>query len=694
MPYKTEVENLIKNLHRVAEKRQEFAGYLRETSKIIESAEGEGANKSGQLFLEREIQDLQITGENLQTGRFRLMVLGDMKHGKSTLLNVLLGKQLLPSAVNPCTAILTIIRYGKQERVTVYFQNGSEQTMSFEQFSREFTIDPKEAKRFEESQVQAFPDVKYAVVEYDLDLLENGVEIVDTPGLNDTDERNQLTLGYINSCHAILFVLNATKPCTMEERRYLENYLNGRGLTIFFLINRWDELQKSAFDPDDEIEVRKYEEAQRQVFASNLQEYTIIEGDDLYHDRVFETSALNALRRRVKNQKMDGTGIPEFLGSLQHFLTTERAISEFRQARALMRQTYNRVYEATERRIPMLGQDVNELKQRIKSVEPEFRKLRDIRDQFTQEINKAKDRRSDAIAESAFTYISNLDQTFEADFKPYLPDLNIFNMLWKGKQKQQEFQETMKTRFQKYVSDRMSNWNRTAELELKDAFSQLAISAAQYGSSYANITDSINSKLIGVDVSVGTGSLSSAEDKSPAWSRFAVGAAAFLMGNPFGAAGAALGVMSWKTILRDVAILVGVNAVLIGVFNVALTPIGAAIAMALSGGTQLEILRREFIKKTKISMKEQLPNVAREQAKVIYREVKQLFEQFNDEVSSRMEEDFQSRQSELDKLVEQRETGEFEFEQEVTRLKKLQMSVHSQWQAVEVAYDDLMGQKV
>lgn len=687
MSYKAEVENLIKNLNKIVEKRNEFSDCLSQTAQILQKAELEGGKASGQLFVEREIEDLEIASENLLQGRFRLMVLGDMKHGKSTLLNVLLGKNLLPSAVNPCTAILTIIKFGQKEQVTVHLKGDRTESLSFQEFSKKYTIPEDEAKRFEESKQPAFPDVNYAVVEYPLDLLQNGVEIVDSPGLNDTDERNQLTLGYINNCHAILFVLNATKPCTKEERRYLENYLKGRGLTIFFLINRWDELKQQVFDPEDPVQVRQAEESQRQVFAANLQQYCQVDGSDLYNERVFETSALNALRYRLKGQPLDGTGLPEFIGSLEQFLTRERAIAELRQTRTLMRQTYERIREAVSRRIPLLDQDVTELRQRIKSVEPEFRRLREIRDRYVQEITTMKNRHADAIAESAYNYISKLDETFEADFKPYLPDLNFFSFLLQGKRK--EFEEGMKVRFQKYVNDRMANWSLTAELELKNAFSQLAVSASQYGAAYGNITDSINSKLTGTTVSIGSNTVS-AEDKYPAWARFATGAVAFIMGDYASATGAAFGVMNWKRLALNVGILIGVNVLLIGFFNVALTPIGAAIVTALSGTTQAEMLRRDFIKKTREEMKKELPNVAQQLASQIHQEVKKLFENFNTEVSKRMDEDLQSRQSELDKLVEQRENGEFERELEVKRLNKLQSDIYSEWQTLEVSYEQIV----
>jgi len=692
MNHKSEVENLIENLHQVTEKRQEFAGYMRQVAKIIKDAEIEGETKSGKLFLERAVEDLSISSDNLASGRFRLMVLGDMKHGKSTLLNSLLGKNLLPSAVNPCTAILTIISFGEQERVTVYFKDEHTETMSFEEFSRNFTIDPKEAKRFEENKEEAFPDVNYAQIEYPLEILQNGVEIVDSPGLNDTDKRNELTLGYVNSCHAILFILNATKPCTMEERRYLENYLKGKGLTIFFLINRWDELQLSAFDPDDPIEVRKHEDNQRQVFASNIQEYCLVEGTDLYKERVFETSALNALRRRVKGESMAGTGVPEFIKSLEYFLTKERAIAEFRQARVLMRQTYHILREAVERRIPLIGQDIEELRQRIKSVEPAFKKLQEIRDNFKKEISITKQKASEEIAGSAYTFFSQLDTTFEKDFLPYVPPLNFFKFLWGGSRK--AFEERMNEGFKKYINDKLAQWGNTAEKDLRNYGDKLALSAAQYGFAYQGVTDKINANLTGIAVDVDNVVATKGDvSQAPAWARFATGATSILLGDFVGAAGSATGTYNWRMLLGSLGIVIGTNVLLSLLFGLVLGPVGIAGIMGLAGLGQTEGLRREFLKKTREQLKKELPNLAKTSARTIEDKILKLFEEYETEAIDRINEDIESRQDELDELLTQKESGDFQKEAEINRLHKLEKDIYNQVQELESTYDSIIGEK-
>ena len=213
MAYKA--ESFINDLDKVAKARQEFSGYLHEIAETLTQAEQAGETASGRLGLESTVEDLELVSRNLGEGQFRLLVLGDMKRGKSTFLNALIGENILPTDVNPCTAVLTVLSYGENRQVTVHFKDErAPELLDFETFKQRYTILPEEAKKLQDSGVSAFPDVAYAAVEYPLTLLEKGVQIIDSPGLNDTEQRNQLTLGYVNNCHAILFVLSATQPYT------------------------------------------------------------------------------------------------------------------------------------------------------------------------------------------------------------------------------------------------------------------------------------------------------------------------------------------------------------------------------------------------------------------------------------------------------------------------------------------------
>ena len=689
MNLKVETSNFLNDLERVAAVRREIADSLSNIATAINQSELAAAAASGKLGLESDSADINLASNNLRQGVFRLLVLGDMKRGKSTFLNALIGENLLPSDVNPCTALLTILRYGSEKKVTVYFNDGKiPKQLDFKSFKENYTIDPAEAKRLEAEKKPAFPDIDCAVVEYPLPLLEKGIEIVDSPGLNDTEARNELSLGYINNCHAILFVLRATQPCTMGERRYLENYIKGRGLSVFFLINAWDQVRESLIDPDDPEELAEAEGKLRRVFQANLAEYCLTEGHDIYDERVFAISSIKALRLRIKNPDADlaGTGFPEFTAALNTFLTQERAISQLRPARTLARQISARVREAVGRRLPLLDRDVNELKEKINSVEPEFKKLSQIRDEFQQEIIEVRDSKSRTIADSFRTYVLKLENTFETDFLRYQPELKFLDFFSQGKR--EAFEASLRQALEQYINDKLAAWSLTAEQEMNSAFSQLSKSAANYGASYTKVTEKITEKLTGQKIPAAVSN--STEDNSPAWAKWAMGLLSLTRGNLAGVAMAGAG-FDWKNILLNLIAVLSVSTILASVTGIVLGPLYLALLGMGVGVLQADGARKELVKAMKKELVKYLPQVAQEQWQPIHDAVKECFDVYGREVSDRMNADINSRKSELDNLLQQKESREINCQAESERLKKLEADVSAQSQNIESLYQGFLA---
>lgn len=685
-----ETDSFINDLGRVAKVRSEVASCLKQMVTTLEQAESEGKITFGELGLEEEIEDLNIASKNLRQGVFRLLVLGDMKRGKSTFVNALIGDNLLPSDVNPCTGVLTVLRYGPLKKVTIYFKNNKRpEQLGFQEFKQQYTIDPDEAKRLEKENQPAFPDVDYAVVEYPLPLLENGIEIVDTPGLNDTEARNELSLGYIHNCHAILFILRASQPLTLGERRYLDNYIKNRGLTVFFLINAWDEIRKEMLDPDNLEALQEAENKVRQVFQTNLSDYCQVEGSNVYEERVFEVSSLKALRLRLKNpvDPLEKTGFPKFMAALNTFLTKERATAELRQARTLARQTHTRVHEAVERRLPLLSHDVKELQAKINSLEPEFNQLADIRDQFQDEIREMRDRKATAIADSFRNYVLNLGNTFETDFVQYQPTLTFVDALQKGKR--EEFSVSFQQAFEQYINNKISAWELTIEQEMNDAFSQLAKSAANYGASYSQVTEKMSEKLIGQKIYTPT---VSEEENSPAWASWAMGFLMLTTGNVAGVALAGAG-FDWKSVLVNALGVMGIWGFLT-IFSIPLIAITGPLGIALLGlgvgAVQADQARQELIKATKKEFVKYLPKIAQEQWTPINQAVKECFDAYEREVAKRVNNDIKARKAELDNLLKQKSSQEFNQDAELKRLKSLDAEVLTQCRSIEVIYECLL----
>lgn len=682
--------DFFRDLDRVVQVRRQMADDLADMVTIVTDSETMGAEQSGQMGLAQTVEDMVSASRNLRQGVFRLLVLGDMKRGKSTFLNALIGENLLPSDVNPCTALLTILRYGPTKQITVHFLDGKDpETMDFETFKQRYTIDPAEAKQLENKDELAFPDVSHAVAEYPLALLEKGVEIVDSPGLNDTEARNDLSLGYINNCHAILFMLRATQPCTLAERRYLETYIKDRGLSVFFLINAWDQIKESLIDPDDEAEVAEAEAKLHKLFRTHLEDYCQIDGIDCYRDRVFAVSALEALRQRLKNPEipLEDTGLASFTQSLNVFLTQERAISELRQARTLGRETRDRFTEAVARRVPMLNQGVDELKVRIASVSPEFDELASIRDRFRNDIRGLRDRKASTIANSLKIYIYQLESTFEADFLSYAPDLGLSEFI--SGSGRDAFSLKLKKAFEQYVNDKFHAWSKTAEKDLDAAFKELSESAASYGTSYQEITQRMTEKLTG-QARLDALPKADGDESAPGWVKWAMGLISLAGRNPAGMVMAATG-FDWQSILVNFLVTSSLTLVVTALFGSIFGPIGVLIAGFGVGAFQLDHARKELAKAMKKELVKHLPKLADAQWQPVYDGIQTCFDKYEEEVMGRIEQDICDRKAELDNLLSQKESREIDRDAEVNRLEKADESIRSISARIDAAYQSALG---
>ena len=666
----------VNDLERSSQFRHQASKAVGNIVKTLTQAEISSHETSGKLGLSQHIKQVRTVEESLSKGTFKLLVLGDMKRGKSTFLNALLGERLLPSDVNPCTAILTILRYGPSKQVTIHFKGDKPpESIDFQTFKEHYTIDPEEAKTLDAQQEMAFPDVSFAVVESPLPLLKQGIEFVDTPGLNDTEARNQQVLNYINDCQAILFVLNANQPCTLDERRYLNNYLRDRGLSLFFLVNGWDRVRSSLVDPDNEEEFQEAAAKLRKVFRQNLADYCQINDEDRYDQRVFEISALEALRRRIKDTHADlsGTGFPEFMANLGQFLVQERGQAELQWAESTVRQAYHQVCEAVDRRIPLLDETTETLGQKIDSVQAEFAKLKEIRDAYQKLIQTTSASQAKATADSFKAYILDLEKSFENDFINSQPDLDFLKFL--EKDKRAAFYTNFKRAFERYMNDRLAAWEFMAKQDLRKAFAELQTSAEEYQEAYAAVIETMNEKLLGErfyavghrynpdSTTLWSDNVKDLFESIPdvlndSASRF----------NHF-----------WQKVLQIALVYVCVNVALyiLGILfsGLFLNVIGVLLVGGSVLAAQAEVVRQKFLSTTKAEFAKHLPKIANEQWQPIYEAVQSCFDVYQENVIGRISADIESRQVELETLLEQKKSHDINRDREVDRLTALKQSI-------------------
>ena len=111
----------------------------------------------------------------LESGCLRLVVVGMVSRGKSTLINALLGEERLVVDDQSSTGVISEIVYGKNtEEVTIVKKNGEKYAVPNDDFKEKYSLSEKEITSIRDSEHNELPDrlmsIKQAVLEADYPL--------------------------------------------------------------------------------------------------------------------------------------------------------------------------------------------------------------------------------------------------------------------------------------------------------------------------------------------------------------------------------------------------------------------------------------------------------------------------------------------------------------------------------------------
>jgi len=147
-------------------------------------------------------------------GRFYVACVGQFKRGKSTLLNALVGNEVVPTGFVPVTAVPTVIRFGDVLRARIRMRDGSWRDIAMAELKEYVSeeLNPENKKR-----------VDGAEVFVPSPLLSSGMCFVDTPGLGSVFTGNTATTqAFIPHIDAALVVVGADPPIAGEELALVE----------------------------------------------------------------------------------------------------------------------------------------------------------------------------------------------------------------------------------------------------------------------------------------------------------------------------------------------------------------------------------------------------------------------------------------------------------------------------------------
>lgn len=347
----------------------------------------------------REIRRLY---ERLAKERFHLAVLGQFKRGKSTLLNALLGAEVLPTSVVPLTAIPTFILWGRTLKARVLYLDAHRE----EEFSNSSVGDLADfLSRYvtEANNPRNIKGVSHVEVYYPSPLLEQGVVLIDTPGIGSTLQHNtEVTLNFLSQCDAALFLVSADPPITEVELEFLKA-VRTKITRLFFILNKIDYLSEGE-----------------QKTLLNFIRDVLREGADVTDDTpIFCVSARQGLEaRKTGNEELwKLSGLEEVRNHLIDFLAREKAVA---LKEAVARKTRDLIADAvmtvglTIRSLQMPLEELDELLQVFeKKLQEAERERALIGDLLVAERNRMAEyleEQADSLRRGAYTHFEKVVQ--------------------------------------------------------------------------------------------------------------------------------------------------------------------------------------------------------------------------------------------------------------------------------------------
>ena len=215
--------------------------------------------KNGILSVMDKIEELSVESDKLpkiagtftaaremmENPSFDVVVCGEVKKGKSSLLNAIVGESILPVNVEIATSQVFRIMNSSPESYYLVFTDDTKKSISREELSKYGS--QVDAELHGEPIFQNHT-LAYIEVNMPIQFLPQGVNLVDTPGLGAMYKSHEwITQNYVQKASAVVFVMDPERPLVEKEKKFILKVLD---ITphILFVMTKIDMYSKEVIE--------------------------------------------------------------------------------------------------------------------------------------------------------------------------------------------------------------------------------------------------------------------------------------------------------------------------------------------------------------------------------------------------------------------------------------------------------------
>lgn len=663
-----------------------YQKYQAELAQVLKGA----SEVTSRLNMSKE-KELAELGNKVQSDTFKIMVTGTFKNGKSTFINALLGEEILPAYALPCTAVINEVKYGTGKRALLYFREklpeplpdklADKAVRHMEKYKgrnippleipydeiEDYVVIPMGA---DEKQIKLQSPYEKVELFYPLDILKNGVEVIDSPGLNEDETRTRVTMDYLKKVDAILYVLNANAICAGDEMKFVKNDLHEKEIdSVFFVVNRFDQIRQR-----EQPQIRQYAEMKlKEIYPQ---------------PELFCISAMNALDGRLDKDDslLEKSGIVPLEKRLMEFLTKEKGKAKLASPAKQVRQILSR--EALEVVIPrerkLLNSSLDEIKRKYDEIQPRLAMAEKEKEQKKTAMLNDIERSSRKFERAIASNIRELTNSVPTWINECTPETSLGLNPFKTKEKLEQISTEILDYVKGKISDAQGEWQKNVLMPMMEEEANDIFSAAERDvSKIFREIDDINVELAGTDYK---------KVDVPFWKRVA-GVAGGIALNDWGLAisGGVNGI--GKEFAKTAALEVGGFAALmiLGLFN----PVTFFLTIGVTALYNLVKGSSNGLKKLKDAIKDSvvknLTESAPQQAADIADGIKAKMEDVAKQIIDSVSEELDDIEKQVQAIIDEKQQGEQKVENRRRELVQCEAQIHDLNTKLDNLVFDLVG---
>ena len=178
-------------------------------------------------------QLISILNKQIRRARYpmEVAITGQFSSGKSTFLNALLSRNILPTGITPVTSKVNFINYGEEYKLKITYYSGAQEYAPIEAIAD-----------FTDQRQNEMKDIKYLTLYAPMDILKD-ISFVDTPGLNSQSQSDtDTTRKVLRDVGGIIWLTLIDNAGKLSEAEVLEEYMQHFKNKSLCVLNQKDKL--------------------------------------------------------------------------------------------------------------------------------------------------------------------------------------------------------------------------------------------------------------------------------------------------------------------------------------------------------------------------------------------------------------------------------------------------------------------